>query len=369
MFNLEDSTYKKMPKNLSIETSLVLIDRIAEYMRLNSLKEFKLVLHGGEPILWPMENFHALFHKIEKVNNTGLRIRVSLQTNLYKLNWEALDLLYNNKVTIGVSIDGTKEQHDKFRLTHNNKPTYDKIMSNLEKIMNSKYARMIGGFLTVADPETSADEYFQWVTELPVTSVSVLWPIAYNYRNTPWSHLGISEEEYIQSPHYGKWFSDLFQIWWKNDNPKIYIRLFYETIGALMGSKRHGDSLVNDCLDMVVVNTDGAVEYHDYFRAFKDSAIETGYSILRNTLSEVESDRVVQLLLNLGKHLPLACSGCDHKDICGGGFLAGRMETHVSDFTINNSILCYDYYYYIETVKRFVTNSKVTYRDPQLAAV
>jgi uncharacterized protein len=354
MFNLEDKSYQQMPKNLSIETLLKLMDRIEEYYLLKDLKEFRIILHGGEPFLWGMENFKKLLDRINRSKARSINLVVAIQTNLFKLDRELLRLFDQHNVSIGVSIDGPKSQHDRYRVTHNGKPTYQKIMENLNTIIDLGFSRSIGGFLTVSDPTVDPAGYFEWIKQLPIKNVNVLWPIEFNYNNTPWDFYHMEEDDYLRSPIYGKWFSELFRIWWLHDDPHIAIRMFYEIISNILGSRRHSDSIVNDQLNMCVINTDGSFEYHDYFRAFKDSAVITGYNIVDHSFIEFENDPIMKMLFGLKDHLPSNCQTCKHKLICGGGFLPGRMEVEILDFKRNNSILCYDYYYLFETVKTFL---------------
>lgn len=131
--------------------------------------------------------------------------------------------------------------------------------------------------------------------------------------------------------------------------------MFYEIIGNILGSKRHSDSIVNDQLNMCVINTDGHFEYHDYFRAFKDAAVKTGYTVFDNSFTDMENDHIMKMLFSLKAHLPSNCQSCKHKQICGGGFLPGRMENEILDFERNNSVLCYDYYFLFETVKQILS--------------
>jgi uncharacterized protein len=354
MFNLEDQTYRQMPKNLSIRTVFKLIDRIEEYYLLRDLKEFRIILHGGEPFLWGIDNFRNFFDRIDLSKKNGFNIVVAIQTNLFKLDTRLLELLDQNDVSIGISIDGPQTQHDRFRITHNGKPTYQKIMTNVGTLIDRGFSHRIGGFLTVCDPGIEPDEYFEWIKLLPVKNVNVLWPIEFNYNNTPWDFYHLTEDEYLRSPKYGQWLSRLFRIWWEYDDPTIAIRMFYEIITNIIGSRRHSDSIVNDQLNMCVVNTDGSFEYHDYFRAFKDHSVTTGYNVFDHSFMNMEEDTVMKMLFSLKDHLPSHCTDCRHRSICGGGFLPGRMENDIVDFKSNNSILCYDYYYLFETVRQFI---------------
>ena len=135
---------------------------------------------------------------------------------------------------------------------------------------------------------------------------------------------------YRQSPRYGEWFSSLFELWWARDDPGFVIRLFSESVSVTLGSKRHTDMLVNDVVDMMVINTDGGIEHHDFLRPIRDGATRTRYNIREHSLSEVSEDPVFQFMHTLGEHLPSECSGCGVVGLCGGGYLPGRLDANLS---------------------------------------
>src|SRR5690606_15939699 len=103
---------------------------------------------------------------------------------------------------------------------------------------------------------------------------------------------------------------------------------------------------VNDVLNMFVINTDGDIEFHDYFRAYKNNSCYSGLSIINHSIFDIEKDMEFHKLLHLGEFLPSDCNNCHHRHVCGGGFLPGRMKEDISDYSINKSILCYDHIYF-----------------------
>ena len=142
--------------------------------------------------------------------------------------------------------------------------------------------------------------------------------------------------------------ASVFDGWWAEYANRLYLRQFVETIGRLMGSRHHSDSIGNDAVDMLVVNTDGAIEYPDYLRAHRDGASRTSFTIA-DDLDTVAADPTFATLLELRDHLPATCQRCAHQHVCGGGFLAGR--SHAGHFTVERrSVLCYDQYYYFAHV-------------------
>ncbi len=186
MFNLKDRSYMDKPRIMGLATMDRMLDRIEAYLSDTGRERFSLVIHGGEPLLWPTDHFNHLFERVAAMNRSGKRISISVQTNAFKVNMDVLALMCAYGHTLGISVDGPRIAHDRYRRDHRDKGSYDTIMRNVGRIHEAGLGSCIGGFLTVADPLLDVREYLDWVRSLPCTKVSVLWPIEFNHQHTPW---------------------------------------------------------------------------------------------------------------------------------------------------------------------------------------
>ena len=105
---------------------------------------------GGEPTL----NYEAMKYFCNKFPN----FHFYMQTNGILLNDERTQLLINQyNINVTLSVDGTKNQHDKYRRTKDDKPTYDTIKKNLLDL-NSEGIVIQNAQVTKTSPEYS-NEY------------------------------------------------------------------------------------------------------------------------------------------------------------------------------------------------------------------
>jgi uncharacterized protein len=361
MFNQADRTFTRVPPKMALATANLLLERICDYHQPNEDTPFSIVLHGGEPLLWPENSLVEWLDRIAEKRRQGWRLDVAVQTNLVRpLSARMRDTLQRHGITLGISLDGPRAQNDLLRVDHLERGTYDRVMANVEALVASGDGALVGGFLSVANPAIAPDDYLQWVRSLPVPRVDVLWPIEYNWRNPPW---GIFPRRgYEQAPRIGSWFARLFEAWWQLDDPGVHIRLFRNVVELAAGGSDHLDALVNDSYNMFVVNTDGSYEYPDYLRVAADGGASTPFEVAHHAIAALHGDRGFARLLALGDELPVACTGCRHRVVCGGGFLPGRSDA--DDFiAARPSVLCADQMRFFDTAHAIIHNALAQRRE------
>jgi uncharacterized protein len=130
-YNKGDDTWKKAAKFMSPLTATLLGKRIQEHMEEFKLDSFDIGFHGGEPLLMKPDKIQEIIDNIQKEVST--KISFTLQTNGVLINDDYCELFKKNNIQISVSIDGLKESHDKNRLDHKNKASWDKAVAGIEK--------------------------------------------------------------------------------------------------------------------------------------------------------------------------------------------------------------------------------------------
>src|SRR5262245_12559156 len=77
-----DAAVYNKPKLMSAEVLQQLLRRVEEHVVKYSLAEFPIILHGGEPLLWGVENFHLIAEACEAISaRTGCDIPIAVTTN------------------------------------------------------------------------------------------------------------------------------------------------------------------------------------------------------------------------------------------------------------------------------------------------
>ena len=118
-------------KRMSIETAKKAIDF---YRKHNGNLEVAMIsFYGGEPLL-EMKLIHEIIAYANKVFK-GKNIRYNMTTNATLLNDEIVKFLYENDISITISLDGPQAIQDNSRVfAESGKGTFDVIMKKLDYI-------------------------------------------------------------------------------------------------------------------------------------------------------------------------------------------------------------------------------------------
>ena len=106
------------------------ISQIKDFMQNTHRRRITIIWHGGEPLLWGIDNYREIFAFMEK-EFVGIDLKNSIQTNLSLINEEYIDLFLRYNVHVGFSLDGIKKVHDSQRVDINGKGTFDTIMQKM----------------------------------------------------------------------------------------------------------------------------------------------------------------------------------------------------------------------------------------------
>ena len=108
-----------------------------------------LTFFGGETLLNFKVLKSALAYANERAAVLGKRVDTSLTTNATLLRDEVIDWMVENDVGVTVSMDGDKEQQDRYRTFANGAGSYDVILPNIKQLLARHRRRPIGARVTL----------------------------------------------------------------------------------------------------------------------------------------------------------------------------------------------------------------------------
>lgn len=107
------------------------------------VQEIRISFFGGEPLLCIDELSYFCKGARKIALEYDKKIVFDITTNLTLLNDRATELIREYDIALQVTIDGTREQHDKRRIYKNGKGSYDIIVKNLQKLKDAGLADLV----------------------------------------------------------------------------------------------------------------------------------------------------------------------------------------------------------------------------------
>lgn len=342
MYNLGDLTYKNQPKVMSYEIVDSFLKKLKKSLLENNGSHFQFIFHGGEPLLAPMEWYKYFVSKAEETLS-GVKLLFTLQTNGVQYNREWAYFLKNNKIHTSFSWDGPQQVHDKFRIFHNNKGSYDYVQDAF-KLHKEIFGNVSG--LTVLNGEVPPLEYYQNVKELGITHFTIIFPQLHHDTEEHFNHFENSKEVNF----FGDWLAELFDIWWfDQDKNKPVIHYFANLITLLLGGEATSEGLGSGENNVIVLETNGDIETTTALKSCGPAFTKEGNNIVTHSIEESVNSELIKLFIYSHKTVCQTCKECSLVKICGGGRLNERFS-YQNGFD-NPSVYCKDYQTIINHIK------------------
>ncbi len=332
MYNLGDKTYLKQPKFMSMHTVKTFADKLSCYSIENNLKAFQIVFHGGEPLLLPKE-FYRESIRIFTETLQDSYFDFVIQTNGVGLDEDWYSLFDELNIRVGVSMDGPKKYHDKYRVFHNGKGSYDEVRHSIETGLD----KGMHGVLSVVNLNITPGELYEEFKNLNIPSFNLLLPDGH-FDKLP-DDLIKGKVNTLNYTPYADWLIELFTIWKKDpDRPNMR---FFKTLIQLIAGEEVGDQMVGLKKNGVaVVETNGNLEVADSIRACYEGITRNDINIHTHEIASILEDPLFDIYINSHQMVNEKCLNCPIYEICGGGFLLNRYSNE-KGFD-NPTIYCHD---------------------------
>ncbi|MHC4328868.1 MAG: radical SAM protein [Planctomycetota bacterium] len=196
----------------------VLEKLVCDYMRLGfAVSGF--AWQGGEPTLMGVDFFRRAVELQTEYGSPGQQVSNTLQTNGVLLDDNWCRFFCDNKFLLGISIDGPKEFHDRYRIDHSGEGTFERVMRGIETCKTHAVefsALVLLNNINIERP----DELFDFCIENDLTYLQFI-PCVETDPAT-----GKSADFSITAKQYGDFLCRLFDLWCNYGTEKLNIREF-----------------------------------------------------------------------------------------------------------------------------------------------
>ena len=307
--NLDCSYCYKGQKKSTTMDEMVLGSMLSKVISHNEGKDrpSSFVWHGGEPTLVGSRFYGNVFAFIK---NLDLRHKVNhtVQTNGTLLTDDLLALFSDQNISIGVSIDGSPEHHNRIRPMKNGGPSYALIMEGLDRAR--RHGVEVGVLMSVTNDNLGhIREMFDFCRDNRFTFG--LNPITADLHSC---HKGIE----VTPENYLKACIDVFDLWFYQKDFSIQANPGFGVTRLLLSKNRLSDCFMSENCQMhfVSIGPEGDVYPCNRFYGIEDYRLG---NIVKDNFAEVlKSEKRKHLLSRCATRID-ECKDCDIAMYCNGG--------------------------------------------------
>ena len=354
----------RMPDNL-------LEEYVRQYIDSQPVPQVNFVWQGGEPSLMGIE-FYKKALAFQRKYVAGKQIENSFQTNGILLNDEWCRFFHDNRFLVGISIDGPKALHDKYRQTRDNRPTFDKVLHAIELL--NKHKVEFNTLSVVNDYNVNYPlEVYRFLKSIGshyMQFTPVVERVSNENQNKGLRLLSNEERDdavvtdwSVDALGYGKFLTAIFDEWVKKDVGQYFVQMFDATLANWVSLQPGVCTMAKKCGNAGVIERNGDVYSCDHF-VFPEYYLG---NIRKENLKEMMNSVTQQMFGdNKFSRLPEQCKECSYLTQCWGECPKNRfLTTDQGEYGLN--YLCEGLKYFFSHVTpamEFMANEIYNKRSP-----
>lgn len=289
---------------------------------------------GGEPSLRGLDFYRKAVELQAHYNRNGVEVQNAFQTNGYTIDAEWCRFFAEHHFLVGLSVDGVRETHDRFRKDPAGRGTYDRALQTAA--LMDRYG-VEYNILTVLHSETAA--HIEEIYE--------------DYRRRGWRYqqyilcldpleAGHAQEYSLSPEAYGRCLTRLFDLWYRDvkRGRAPYIRQFDNYVGILKGFAPESCDMRGRCQAQCIVEADGSVYPCDFYAL---DPWRLG-SYTTDSFRQIAESPVIRTFEARSLEADPKCRECPHAGLCRGG--CQRQKDRVGNDYVNH--YCEGYRYFFE---------------------
>jgi len=290
---------------------------------------------GGEPTLLGLDFFRKIVALEKKHAKPGQKIQNDLQTNGTLLDEEWCEFLKANRFLVGLSIDGPREIHDRYRVTKGDQPTFDKVIAAARRLQrhevpfntltcvhrfNARQPLDVYRFLRQELNSTYIQfipivEHKEFERMAPQTWDSAALPKDGDPEARPGHPNSVVTDWSVDPDDWGYFLCRVFDRWLNQDIGKVMVNHFESLVAQHLGFPSQMCIYSENCGKCVAAENDGSVYSCDHYvypgyrlGNLKDSRLgEMVFSPIQKAFGDAKS-----------KSLPRYCRQCAFLNDCWG---------------------------------------------------
>ena len=301
--------------------------------------------HGGEPTILGLDYFIRIVELQQKHKPRDKTILNGIQTNGTLLDDEWCRFFAKEGFAVGISIDGPKELHDKFRVTKDQRPTFDQVIrgySLLKKHGVYTDVLCVVNSVNVQQPH-AVYRFFKEINAQYITFLPCVDP-------EPDNENGVSDLS-VPSEAWGRFLCTVFDEWVRADIGKVKVQIFEEATRTAFNQEHSLCIFRPTCGDIPVIEHNGDFYICDH------------YVTPTHLIGNIQQTPLVEMLEspaqrafgeNKQTSLPRICLECSVLEMCNGECPKNRfIDTPDGEHGLN--YLCTGYKLFFTHIQPFIS--------------
>ena len=290
---------------------------------------------GGEPTLLGLDFFRKALDLQARFARPGQRIENDLQTNGTLLTEEWAAFLKEKRFLVGLSIDGPRELHDRYRVSKGGDPTFDRVFRAAKLLQHHKVRFNTLTCVHRFNASRPLDVYRFLRRELGSTSLQFIPIVEYRgFEHTspngvdrenapldgspaarPGHPDSIATDWSVAPEEWGYFLSRVFDEWRSRDFGKVFVNQIETLVARHMGMPAQLCVYGEVCGKCLAIEHDGSVYSCDHF-VYPDYRLG---NIHEKPLAEMAmSPEQIAFGYAKGTQLPSYCRQCAFLQDCWG---------------------------------------------------
>ncbi|NOH62333.1 anaerobic sulfatase maturase [Vibrio sp. RE88] len=363
LYDKSESTMSESMLDLFIQRSIETQGSNATY--------YSFTWHGGEATLLGVE-FYRTAVRLQKQYAKGKPCINHFQTNGILLNDEWCQFFAQEGFLVGISIDGTEQQHNKFRKNRAKRGTHKQVTTAIKLLQKHDVefnALIVISQANVTQPlalyhhlKQLGISYFQFIPLVEETdqfynqSEMIISPSSAP-ELMAWS---------LKPGQYASFLNAIFDEWFRDDIGHVFINIFETTLGILVDGQSNTCVFSKTCGQNLALEHNGDVYSCDHF-VYKETKL--GNIEHQSFASMLLSEKQKQFGSNKYTSLAKECTSCSYLHLCYGGCPKDRIAT-TANGNANLNYFCQDYQaYYRHVLPSFAFLTQCLEQDMTLQEV
>jgi uncharacterized protein len=221
------------------------------------------IWHGGEPTLLPISFYEKALIVQARLRREGQKVENTFQTNATKLTPPWARFFRENKIKVGISIDGPAHLHNSHRSYRSGKGSYEDVIAGLNLL--KEYEVEFSGLVVVDEGtlEFGAERLLDFMVGQGICSFGLL---PAKPRNKPAAKRGTKTSHYIEPARVNAFLMNLYDAWLDHGDHDVKIRELEVLKAQIKGVSGQCCTLSGKCWGhYYMVEADGSVAACDVF--------------------------------------------------------------------------------------------------------